>query len=423
MEILKGIVPNIAKDFSSDDEKFNSLLELGETYFRGNEYDKSISAYEKAIKENPKNSGGWLGKALCHLATTEVIGINEVDVKAYLDSALKYGDQSTLEKYLVGVTLFYSYNYAAAIKLLIDQTNKAIAEKKVANVMAVVSLATAVAGGAVANKSKSATGKFIGYGMLTGGAGMTMKKGFDSFKLDQLAKSTYGNALAQTLVSVPSIIQCYRIYSQAIGDLKENTGVIISSWKKSVAYLFQNEKEQLINKLGELGKERSNSDILTIKYIPALLNKSKVNEVKIKLDEILYFMDMVGLDNCDDFQSIKSVKSVFDEFNSSFDESRTNELIDEFKKEKKRFFVIESFLFFLLLMISENENATTISNVFGISIIALVAWMAFKYYSFAKNFESDSGLDEMHKRMVTIIKEVKSVEVHEDEFDLNLLGV
>ncbi|MBK9718189.1 MAG: hypothetical protein IPO85_11885 [Saprospiraceae bacterium] len=43
-------------------------MELGSSYFAGNEYDKALGIFEKAIEEKPKHSWGWIGKAITHLA-------------------------------------------------------------------------------------------------------------------------------------------------------------------------------------------------------------------------------------------------------------------------------------------------------------------------------------------------------------------
>lgn len=406
MDILKGIVPNITKDFANDNDKFNSLLELGETYFRGKEYDKSISAYEKAIEEYPKNSGGWLGKALSHLATTDIIGINEVDVKAYLDSALKYGDQGTLEKYLIGVTLFYSFNYAAAIKLLIDQTNQAIAEKQSAQIQAVVGLATATIGGSIAKNSKGSLGTMIGYGMLAGGSGVTVKKGFDSFKLDQLSKSMYGNALAQTLISVPVIKQCHEILMKASGDLHHNTSVILDSWKESVIYLFKNEKEQFVKDLKKLDD------------IDNLVNDESRAEVEKKVDEILYFMDMVGLDESNDFRTVMSIKKSISSFKEKFSATERSNISKKKSKLNKGcgIWAVVIFLFAGVLMNTFGEDGGAM--VFW----ALVVWRGFVYYRKNAKINSEAGLDVVEREINQIITEMKEVQIEKNEFDLNLLG-
>jgi len=428
MEILKGIVPNITNDFSTDDEKFNSLLELGETYFSGNEFDKSLSAYEKAVQENPKSSGGWLGKALSHLASADVIGINEVDVKAYLDSAIKYGDQKVIEKYLIGVTLYYSYNYAAAIKLLIDQTNQAIAEKKRAQIQAVVGLATSVIGGSIANKSKGSFGKMVGYSMLAGGGGVTVKKGFDSFKLDQLSKSLYGNALAQTLVSVPVIKQCNEILKSATGDLHHNTSVILESWKESVIYLFQNEKLHFVETI----KKLENVDIL--------LNDDWRADLERKVDEMLYFMDMVGLDESNDYRAVMSIKKSISSFKEKFSKKKRADILSAKSKLKEQgdiwfnvviwavpaLAVCAAFLGKMLgIDLDSNDFVDGVGTFIGISFVVSIVvgyrlWI--KYSRKKAEINSDAGLDIVETEINQIMTKINSVQINRNEFDLNLLG-
>ena len=63
MNKVLSIINNIEIDFKSNDEKFNSFLQLGSSYFAGNEFPKALNIFEKAIEENPKNPGGWIGKA------------------------------------------------------------------------------------------------------------------------------------------------------------------------------------------------------------------------------------------------------------------------------------------------------------------------------------------------------------------------
>ena len=231
MKNILSVIKEVENDFSTNNDTFNSYLELGCGYFSGNEYKKSLGIFEKAIEEEPKNAGGWIGKAIVHLAMTEVAEINTVNINDYIERAAKNTNSTNIQKYLEAITLQYAYQYSAAIKLYIEQTNQAIAEKKAAEVAQAIGLVTAIAGGAIANKSKSFSGTVVGYSMLAGGASAAIKKGFDSFSLDNLSKSLYGNAFAQSIISVPTIQSCYQIYERSAGDLKHNVGVMLESWK------------------------------------------------------------------------------------------------------------------------------------------------------------------------------------------------
>jgi len=299
MKAILSVIREVESDFASKNEKFNSYLELGSSYFSGNEYDKALGIFEKAIEEEPKNSGGWIGKAITHLAMSEVANISSVNINDYVERAINNSDKVKIEKYLQAITLHYGYQYSAAIKLYIEQTNQAIAEKKEAQVAAVIGMATAVAGGAIANKSKSFTGTFIGYSLLAGGAG---------------AKSLYGNAFAQSILSVPTIQSCHNIYEGSEGDLKHNVGVILDSWKESVIYLFQNEKANFIKLLNELNDTDK------------LLNPEIRNSVQEKMDEILYFMDMIGMDKSSDFKKAGQIKNVMLGFTQNFSDDQISEI-------------------------------------------------------------------------------------------------
>ncbi|MBK9718266.1 MAG: hypothetical protein IPO85_12300 [Saprospiraceae bacterium] len=344
MKKILNVIKEVESDFVSKNEKFNSYLELGSSYFAGNEYDKALGIFEKAIEEEPKNSGGWIGKAITHLAMSEVVNISSVNINDYVERAVNNSDREKIEKYLLAITLHYGYQYSSAIKLYIEQANQAIAEKKKAQVAAVIGMATAVAGGAIANNSKSFTGTFIGYSMLVGGVGATIKKGYDSFSLDKLSTSLYGNAFAQSILSVPTIQSCHRIYEDSEGDLKHNVGVILDSWKESIIYLFQNEKANFFKLLNELNDTDK------------LLNPEIRNSVQEKMDEILYFMDMIGMDESKNFKKVEHIKSILLSFTQNFNEEQISSIKKKRAKAQTGCGIVALVIFFILFQLDKNMN-------------------------------------------------------------------
>lgn len=409
MKEILAVIKSVDSDFTSNNDKFNSYLELGSSYFSGNEYDKALGIFEKAIEEEPKNSGGWIGKAITHLAMTEVANISSVNIKDYLEKAVSNSDDKKIGKYLRAITLYYGYQYSAAIKLYIEQTNQAIADKQKAQVEAVIGIATAVAGGAIANNSKSLTGNLIGSAMLAGGAGATMKKGYDSFSLDKLSKSLYGNALAQTILSVPTIQSCHRIYEVSTGDLKHNVNVILDSWKESVIYLFQKEKADFLELLKKLNDTEK------------LLDKEVRSSVQEKMDEIIYFMDMIGMDESNVFKKVESIKSVLSDFTQKFDDEKISAIRK--KREKAQMgcgiaaFAILGVVYFLTNGFEENAPSWPIFILIGGGILV------YRYFAKKqKKVNNESGLSIVHDSISTVQSEFLAITIEKKEIDLKLLG-
>jgi len=411
MKEILSVVKNIESDFKSENEKLNSYLELGSSYFAGNELHKALSLFEKAIEDDPKNSGGWIGKAITHLAMTEVAEINTINIQDYIERSIKHTDESIIKKYLEAITLHYGYQFASAIKLYIDQTNQALAEKKEAQVAAVVGLATAVAGGAIANKSKSFTGTFIGYSMLAGGAGVTLKKGYDSFTLDQLSKSLYGNALAQAIISVPTMQSCYQIYQNSHGDLKENVEVILDSWKDSVIFLFTNEKIIFLILVDELRD--------TDKF----LDTEKRVAVQNKIDEILYFMDMIGLDESADFEQVKQLKIVIISFAEDFTKAKIEAIVNRRKKTQTGCGIVATAV---MMVIYFMDNAKIFENKSPIPGLILIvgAILIYRYYSKKRKKINDaSGMSDVHSNINQITSEFQKISIEKHAIDLKSLGI
>lgn len=412
MKAILSVIREVESDFASKNEKFNSYLELGSSYFSGNEYDKALGIFEKAIEEEPKNSGGWIGKAITHLAMSEVANISSVNINDYVERAINNSDKVKIEKYLQAITLHYGYQYSAAIKLYIEQTNQAIAEKKKAQVAAVIGMATAVAGGGIANKSKSFTRTFIGYSMLASGAGATIKKGYDSFSLDKLSKSLYGNAFAQSILSVPTIQSCQNIYEGSEGDLKHNVGVILDSWKESVIYLFQNEKANFIKLLNELNDTDK------------LLNPEIRNSVQEKMDEILYFMDMIGMDKSSDFKKAGQIKNVMLGFTQNFSDDQISEIKKKRDKAATGCGIVALVIGFIIYQLTENLHLFSEDSPIPGLILIVGGILVYRYYAKKqKKVNSESGISIVHESISNVQSEFSAITIEKEDIDLKLLGL
>lgn len=410
MKNILTVIKEVENDFSTNNDKFNSYLELGCSYFSGNEYEKSLGIFEKAIEEEPKNAGGWIGKAIVHLAMTEVAEINTVNINDYIERAAKNTNSTNIQKYLEAITLQYGYQYAAAIKLYIDQTNQAVAEKKKAQIAAVIGVATAVAGGAIANNSTSFSGKFIGYSLLTGGAGATIKKGYDSFSLKNLSESLYGNAFAQSILSVPTIQTCAKIYEESTDDLKHNVGVIIDSWKDSVIYLFQNEKAVFIKQLQELNDTDK------------LLNPEIRKSVQTKMDEILYFMDMIGLDESKDFKQVIELKGIVNSFTEDFEEDQIVEIASKRKKSK---YWTWGLIVGALAIMGQLDEKGLMPDSGLLSIVILGSfYLIYRYFKSKREIlNNESGISDIQNNISSVVGSFANITIERNEINLKLLGL
>lgn len=412
MKDFLSVVKELETDFKSQNETLNSYLEIGTSYFLGNELTKAITVFEKAIEEDPKNSGGWIGKSIAHLAQSDPNSINNVDIGDYLERANTNTYKEKISKYLDAITLFYAYQYSQAIKLYIDQTNIAIAEKKAAQVAAVVGLATAAAGGAVASSSKSLTGRFIGYSLLSAGAGVSIKKGFDSFQLENLAKSLYGNAIAQSILSIPLIKKCLEINESSKLKVKEQSQIVLDSWSDSVIQIFKNEKSSFIKSMEE------------IKVIDNFLDSNKRNEVIAKLDELVYFMDMIGLDKSAEFNKALEIKNAVANLTTKYSEDDLQMISKKRNRVRNTVIVICAGAFWIAGIIGEKSNTENEESGILLLVLLIGGFILNRYYVIKrKKIYKSAGIETFHMDINNIVNDFGSLKLDKNSIDFNLVGL
>ena len=247
--------------------------------------------------------------------------------------------------------------------------------------------------------------------MLAGGAGVTLKKGYDSFTLDQLSKSLYGNALAQAIISVPTMQSCYQIYQNSHGDLKENVEVILDSWKDSVIFLFTNEKIIFLKLVDELRD--------TDKF----LDTEKRVAVQNKIDEILYFMDMIGLDESADFEQVKQLKIVIISFAEDFTKAKIEAIVNRRKKTQTGCGIVATAV---MMVIYFMDNAKIFENKSPIPGLILIvgAILIYRYYSKKRKKINDaSGMSDVHSNINQITSEFQKISIEKHAIDLKSLGI
>jgi hypothetical protein len=414
MKELLSVIKEVEKDFKSSKEKLNSYLEIGSSYFLGKEYKKAINTFEKAIGLDSKNAGGWLGKAMSQLAQAESTEINSLEIGEYIQRAQENCDLEKFSKYLTAITLYYSYQYAAAIKFYIEQSNQAEVDKQEARKDAVVGMLVASVGGAIANNSKSASNRFIGYGMLAGGGGYAIKNGYDSFNLGKLASSLYGNAMAQTILSIPIIKQCHKIKLISSDDVHQNSNAILDAWRESVIYLFKNEKLNLIKSLE------------TLHDTDTLLDSSKRMAVLLELDEFIYFMDCIGLDESANMTKTRDIKKVLSEMKFA------DEIVNKRSKAKAGCIIFPIVIFLILAFIigsfidDYGVMSDVLDSVAKILLICFIVWLIlFSLHSInkLKTLNQSLGLDLIQSEINTLINEFKAITINKSEIDLEKIGV
>jgi tetratricopeptide (TPR) repeat protein len=427
LKIDLSIIIDIEKDFVSNNAQYNSYLDLAASQFAVKEYDKAVQLYEKAIELDSKNAGAWIGCAIANLEKTKFQEIGSLQIDNFLSRAKNNTDAATYAKYIDPITLYCANQNVLAINFFIDASNRAIAEKKVAEIAATIGMVAAIAGGVVAKNSKSLTGTLVGYSMLTGGAGYSIKKGFASFDLDKLAKSTYGNALAQLILSVPIIQQCDTLHISATDTKKQSIEQILEDWKKAVIYLYNNEKRGLLANL-ELFKDEKN-----------IVNKAFTDDVSEKTDRMIYLMDMVGLDNAVDFKHFVNIKNDINDLIKNFSPQTASSFEN---KNLVTGCLVAPILYFLAFIIPAIIVSPIYEAIYGKEVsnfsesqrgywiyTFLVFWLisSASVYMWTKKrgkkISDDLGISDVQSKATSIITQFQSINIEPNEIDLKLLGI
>jgi tetratricopeptide (TPR) repeat protein len=306
MKELLYYAKNLELDFDNKNPKYQSMIDLAISSLVTGNYSKSIEMFDKAIELDSNYPSAWLGKAFAEIAEVSDERFNSLRIDEYLQRALRSTDNIT--NYKVAIAGCLAYRHASIIKKCVISVEKAIQAKQEAEKAKSRGISTAMVGSMFTGRDKSLTSNIVGGALIAGGATYAVNSHFKAKELEQLGNSLYTAALSQTYLSIPIVRLCGELLEN-INDvqLNANFNVVLDSWKDSVIYLYNKQREQLVNRLNKL-------NISDAEAIQKLL--SSPNSIQ-EIGEFTSFMKIIGLSNHKIFSKLnilftETLKSHFD---------------------------------------------------------------------------------------------------------------
>lgn len=312
---------NLEKDFVNENKDYQSKIDLGISSLVTSDFSKAKQMFDAAIELDSLFPSAWLGKAFSEIAIVSDDDFNSLEIDEYLSRALK--SKQDLTKYKVALAGCLAYRHAVIIKASVLAVERFLEEQEKAKKQKKRAVSAAIVGTMFTGKDKSITSNVVGGALIAGGASAAMSANVKEKEFEQLANSLYSKALGQTYLSAPILYLCGTLIDN-INDasLKNNFNVVINSWKESILYLYQKQKDQLVKTLNGL----SMSDATRIESL--LKNPNSVQEI----GEFTTFMKIIGLSNHEICIELDNLFKV--ELKKRFETDSSKKDLEEAKKKQ-----------------------------------------------------------------------------------------
>ena len=312
---------NLEKDFVNENKDYQSKIDLGISSLVTNDFSKAKQMFDAAIELDSLFPSAWLGKAFSEIALVSDDDFNSLEIDEYLNRALK--SKEDLTKYKVALAGCLAYRHAVIIKESVLAVERFLEEQEKAKKQKQRAVSAAIVGTMFTGKDKSITSNVVGGALIAGGASAAMSANVKEKEFEQLANSLYSKALGQTYLSAPILYLCGTLIEK-INDssLKNNFNVVINSWKESIIYLYQKQKDQLVKTLNGL----SMSDASRIESL--LKSPNSVQEI----GEFTTFMKIIGLSNHEICAELDNLFKV--ELKKRFESDSSKKDLEEAKKKQ-----------------------------------------------------------------------------------------
>ena len=312
---------NLEKDFVNENKDYQSKIDLGISSLVTNDFSKAKQMFDAAIELDSLFPSAWLGKAFSEIAFVSDDDFNSLEIDEYLNRALK--SKQDLTKYKVALAGCLAYRHAVIIKESVLAVERFLEEQEKAKKQKQRAVSAAIVGTMFTGKDKSITSNVVGGALIAGGASAAMSANVKEKEFEQLANSLYSKALGQTYLSAPILYLCGTLIDN-INDssLENNFNVVINSWKESIIYLYQKQKDQLIKTLNGL----SMSDASRIESL--LKSPNSIQEI----GEFTTFMKIIGLSNHEICTELDNLFKV--ELKKRFETDSSKKDLEEAKKKQ-----------------------------------------------------------------------------------------
>ena len=403
-ELLK-YSKNLEVDFVNSNPAYQSKMDLALSCLVTGDYQKSKQMFDSAIEIDSTFPSAWLGKAFAEIALVDDDNFNSIVIDEYLSRAIRSTDN--ILKYKVAIAGCLAYRHATIIRKNVLIVEEALKAKKEAEKAKSRAITTAVVGTFFVGKDKGTMSNIVGGTLIAGGTAKAMQSHLHAKELEVLGNSLYSAALAQTYLSTPILYLCSTLTNQIDDiDLKNNFTVITDSWKESVIYLYNKQKEQLVNKL----KKFSVGEASNVQQL--LDNPNSIQEI----GEFSAFMKIIGLAEHKIFNLLSTLfKQTLPKY---FDNPESKTALENAKKKQKRAAVLGTIILLIGFgsiysdYVQQQDNAW-LPWVIDIAGIALGVFLSLA----ARTKE----MKEFEKIYATAINEINTTSISITDFNLNLI--
>jgi tetratricopeptide (TPR) repeat protein len=394
----------LESDFANPNPTYQSKMDLAVSSLVTGDYQKAKNMFDAAIEIDSQFPSAWLGKAFSEIAYVEDEHFNSLTIDEYLSRAMRSTDN--ILKYKVAIAGCLAYRHADIIKKCVLAVEEALRQKKEAEKAKSRAIATAIVGSMFTGKDKSLGSNIVGGALIAGGTTYAMQSHLKAKELELLGNSIYTSALSQTYLSTPIIHLCGTLEDK-IDDvnLRGNFNVVMDSWKDSVIYLYNKQREQLVTIL----KNLSVSEATNIQTL--LNNPNSIQEV----GEFVAFMKIIGLSNHKIFDLLN--KLFKETLPKHFDNPEAISALEEAKKKQKKAYRIGGVLIVLgvgsiFTDFVQREDNQWLPWVLDIGGIIIGVWLSLK----ARTTE----MKDFEKVFAQAINDINSISITRNDFNLNL---
>jgi len=400
-------------DFVNPNPTYQSKIDLAISSLVTGDYLKAKNMFDAAIEIDSQFPSAWLGKAFSEIANVEDEHFNSLTIDEYLSRAMRTTEN--ILKYKVAIAGCLAYRHAVIIKKCVLAVEEALRQKKEAEKAKSKGIATAIVGSMFTGKDKSIGSNIVGGALIAGGTTYAMQSHLKAKELELLGNSIYTSALSQTYLSTPIIHLCGTLEDKIEdANLRNNFNVVMDSWKDSVIYLYNKQREQLVARLKKFNVSEAEN-------IQKLLNEpNSIQEV----GEFVAFMKIIGLSNHKIFDLLN--KLFKETLPKHFDNPEAKSALEEAKKKQKfatglgaGIFVIGVFSIFIVSNINKNSYEEK-------SALSYIPWLIDGVGLFVGIYLSTkaitSEMKDFEKVYAQAISDINSINISINDFNFNLIG-
>ena len=412
MKDLLKFSKHLESDFVNPNPIYQSKMDLAISSLVTGDYQKAKNMFDAAIEIDSQFPSAWLGKAFSEIAYVEDEHFNSLTIDEYLSRAMRSTDN--ILKYKVAIAGCLAYRHAVIIKKCVLAVEEALRQKKEAEKAKSRGITTAIVGSMFTGKDKSIGSNIVGGALIAGGTTYAMQSHLKAKELELLGNSIYTSALSQTYLSTPIIHLCGTLEDKIEDvNLRGNFNVVMDSWKDSVIYLYNKQREQLVARL----KKFSVSEAENIQML--LNDPNSIQEV----GEFVAFMKIIGLSKHKIFDLLN--KLFKETLPKHFDNPEAKSALEEAKKKQKfatglgaGIIVIGLFSIFIVSNMNKNSYEDR-------SALSVIPWIIDGIGVFVGIYLSrkakTSEMMDFEKVYLQAINDINSITITRVDFKLNLI--